>query len=490
MGDDDAQWNITDSAERSAEPAPGTGRDLRGDARRAAILSVGDELLLGQQLDTNSAWLSRALCALGWSVVEHRTIGDDRAAIAATLAALAERCEAVIVTGGLGPTLDDLTREALGDLLDPGTPLLEDPAGVAHLRGWFTSRGRPLAASNLRQALRPSTASLLPNPLGTAPGLAGRLRRRWAAGGVDTEAGCRIFCLPGPPREMEPMFVDFVAPELHRACARLVLTATVAQIGLGESAAADCLGDLMRRHRGAQGLPSVGTTASGGVVKARIRLECAASERDEGQRLIEEVVEEVQRRWRPYVYACRDETLVEALAGSLRSRGLTLAVAESCTGGLLGATLVELPGISDCFRGGFITYSNALKQELLGVPRPTLDAHGAVSAPTALAMVEGCRRRSGADCAIAITGVAGPDGGSEEKPVGTVWIAIAAPPEDPSQLPPGSTAARARRFLISGTRQDIRERSVALALQMLRLELSGAGATPLLWEVGAAGASA
>lgn len=453
---------------------------------RAALLSVGDEILLGQQLDTNSAWLAAALAGLGWIVDQHRTVADDRAAIASALRELAEGHGAVIVTGGLGPTLDDLTREALGDVIAPGQPLLEDPAGVAHLHCWFTARGRAMSASNLRQAMCPPGARLLANPNGTAPGLAARWRFGPGANGpggkgpsgngpmADACSGTLrlFFCLPGPPREMQPMFRDHVAPELVGAAeGSVVLTATVPQIGLGESVAAERLGELMERGRN----PSVGTTASGGIVKARVRVERDASRAADARRELDTTVEHVLATWAPYAFARSDSTLVEALAALLRERRLSLAVAESCTGGLLGATIVDFPGASDFFVGGFLTYSNALKTALLGVPEALLEAHGAVSEPTARAMALAAADRTDASCALAITGVAGPAGGSPEKPVGTVFIAVTLPRG-------GERATRVRRFQFTGDRRDIRERAAAMALQMLRLELLGETSAPLLWE--------
>ncbi|MFM7259100.1 MAG: competence/damage-inducible protein A, partial [bacterium] len=223
-----------------------------------AILSVGDELVLGQIEDTNAAWIARALQAIGRTPGERRTVGDDRAALAGALRALASTHAAVIVTGGLGPTLDDLTREALLDVVSPGAALVEDEAGIEHLRGWFEKRGRPMPASNLRQAMRPPNARLLANPHGTAPGIAARAA-------FDARA-CEIFCLPGPPNEMKPMFDNLVAPVL-RDDANVVATAALHSIGLGESTLAERLGQLMERGRE----PSVGTTASDGIVSIRVR---------------------------------------------------------------------------------------------------------------------------------------------------------------------------------------------------------------------------
>ncbi|MFO0872883.1 MAG: nicotinamide-nucleotide amidohydrolase family protein [Phycisphaerales bacterium] len=472
----------------------------------AAILSIGDEITVGQQLDTNSMWLSGELVALGCVPVEHRTVADDRAAIASALRELGRRAsppiDAIVATGGLGPTLDDLTREALGDAIAPGEALVEDERARAHLARWLAGRGRSMPASNWRQALRPPTARMLDNPNGTAPGLAGELPRADAS-------SCAIFCLPGPPREMQPMFRDHVAPVLReRAKGAVVLTATVMQVGLGESPAAELLGPLMERGRS----PSVGTTASGGIVSARVRVEASADDASRAAGKLSETVEAICDAWRPYVFAVHPAGLAGrdlglgvhrsevasgtvALAASLGSllvaRRAMLAIAESCTGGLLGATIVDLAGSSDFLAGGFVTYSNHLKTSLLGVPAESIAAHGAVSEAVARAMALGALARTGAACALSITGVAGPGGGTDAKPVGTVFIASAVRSIDRATDESGGAAGagdgppdvRVRRFRFTGDRRDVRERAVVMAMQMLRLQLIDRGEATLLWEV-------
>lgn len=459
-------------------------------AMHAALLSIGDEITLGQQLDTNSRWLSAELVSIGFVPVEHRTVADDRAAIAAALRELAARADAVIVTGGLGPTLDDLTREALGDVLTPDVPLVEDERARAHLARWLAGRGRAMPASNWRQALRPSAARMLDNPNGTAPGLAGELRR------VDGSS-CVIACLPGPPREMQPMFRDHVAPTLRAlAAGTVVLTASVMQIGLGESPAAERLGSMMDRGRN----PSVGTTASGGIVSGRVRVEAKAGDAASAAAALQETVDRVCDLWRPYVFAVHSTSatsgmrtdhssgtvaLAHAVGTLLRARRGTLAVAESCTGGLLGATIVDLAGSSDFFVGGFVTYSNALKTALLDVPATTIVEHGAVSEPVAAAMAIGAIRRTGATHAISITGVAGPDGGSEAKPVGTVFIAVAEPSDRHARASVEAPIdVHTRRFRFTGDRRDIRERAATMAMQAMRLKVMREEDVGLLWEVG------
>jgi nicotinamide-nucleotide amidase len=419
--------------------------------RRIATLSVGDELALGQVVDTNAAWLGERIASCGGLRDEHRLVTDDRAAIARAIRELSAGRSALVVTGGLGPTLDDLTREGLNAALDPAEPsLVPDAEARADLDRWFAGRGRPMSELNLRQAMRPRGARCLGNPHGTAPGLAAELD------------GCRIWCLPGPPREMEPMFEAEVAPALAGA-GRAVARRSVLSFGLGESALAERLGPLMDRGR----TPSVGTTASGSIVTARIRAEgepaAAAAAADGTVRLVEQA-------WSPYAFG-REGTLADALATELLARRVSVAVAESCTGGSLGGMLTAVPGSSAWFPGGTIAYANEVKVRELAVPAETIARDGAVSHPVALAMASGARARFGATYALSITGVAGPSGGSDAKPVGLVWIGLAGP-----------DGAAARAFRFPGDRAAVRDRSAKSAIQWLRLHLLGHPDAPLIWE--------
>lgn len=424
--------------------------------RRVAILSVGDELVLGQIEDTNASWLARELQRHGAMPGERRTVGDDAEALARAMRELADSHGALVVTGGLGPTLDDLTRDALGALVDPGAALVEDPAGVEHLRDWFERRGRTMPASNLRQAARPRSARLLHNPHGTAPGLA-------AARGA-----CLVFCLPGPPNEMRPMFERFVAPEV-RSEARVVLTAALHSIGLGESVLGEKLGELMQRGRE----PSVGTTASNGIVTIRIR---SSGEPDAARAALDATVAECLRRAGSVVYGRDGDPLAAVVGRMLVERGATLATAESCTGGMLGGLVTDIAGSSAWYLGGFVTYANERKVADLAVPESTLARFGAVSHDTAIAMCRGALARTGARFAIATTGIAGPGGGSESKPVGTVYIAVAE----------RGGSAWSRRFHFPGDRATVRSRTAHLALASLRFALLGQADRPLLWSEGEA----
>lgn len=418
---------------------------------RAAILSVGDELVLGTTLDTNSRTLSSALREAGLDVVEHRTVADDRAAIAAAMRALASTVDVVISTGGLGPTDDDLTRDALNDLTDAGAPQVEDAVARTDLDAWFAGRGRPMAAINLRQALRPKSARIVRNLGGTAPGLAATL------------GTCRVFCLPGPPREMIPMFESDVLPAVRPAGAPAIAKRTLGTFGIGESALAERLGTRMTRGRE----PAVGTTASGSVVSIQV----VARGADAAARAEHEMAA-CAGDASPYAFGSEDATLASALLEECRARGRTLAVAESCTGGITGGMLTAVAGSSDVFLGGWITYSNEMKSAQLGVDPQLIALHGAVSRETVLAMAAGACARSGATLAVSISGVAGPGGGSAEKPVGTVWIAV-------HDAVYGT--GRARRFEYPGPRDIIRDRSAKTALQLARWALRSEDA-PILWE--------
>lgn len=421
-------------------------------AAPVAIVSVGDEIILGQIEDTNASWIARALQRVGAMPGERRAVADDRAALARTLRELACSHAAIVLTGGLGPTLDDLTREALCDVVDPGAALVRDPEGIEHLRGWFERRGRAMPELNLRQADRPPSARLLDNPHGTAPGIAARAGE------------CAIFCLPGPPNEMRPMFESVVAPAL-RDPHRVVLTAALHTIGLGESRIAEQLGELMRRDRE----PSVGTTASDGIVTIRVR---ATGDPAAASAAMAETVAACRSRVGSIIYGEDGEPLASVVGRLLAERGMSLATAESCTGGLLGAFLTDVPGSSAWYEGGFVTYANARKVRDLSVAPSTLEAFGAVSHETAIEMVRGCLRASDAGMAIATTGIAGPSGGSEDKPVGTVFVAVGV----------RGAEIHSRRFHFPGDRTTVRRRTAHLALACARFTLLGEPTRSLLWS--------
>lgn len=428
----------------------------------AAIVSQGDELVLGQTLDTNSKWLSERLLAQGLTPVEHVTLPDDLDAIAAAFTRLAGRVDVIVCTGGLGPTADDLTREALARAM--GEALVEDASALEQIRSWFRGRGRSMPVLNEVQARRPVSARCLENTHGTAPGLhaAMKVGTRW----------CDVFCLPGPPRELFPMFAEHVVPALRPAAGAAVRAVALHTIGLGESDVATMLaasprGDLMSRDRS----PTVGTTASNGIVSVRVRAHGAGADEHIAQLLphLREILGTVVFRestdnTSPHVL------LPKAVLDGLRSKRQTVATAESCTGGLLGAAFTDIPGSSASYAGGWVTYSNAMKTRELGVPEALFSQVGAVSREVVCAMAQGGRERAKADWCLSVSGVAGPDGGTAEKPVGTVWIALAGP----------DGVLDARRFAMGGDRGAVREWSVKAALAMLWFHLAGTPERTLL----------
>lgn len=430
---------------------------------QATILSIGDELALGQTVDTNSAWLAARLARLGISTLFHHTVADDRTAISEAFAYAAARSAVVLVTGGLGPTEDDLTRDALADAL--GEPLVEDTEAAAHLETFFAGRGRPMPQRNRVQALHPRGSRTIPNPNGTAPGLRAELN------------GATIYVMPGVPREMRGMYEDAIEPELRllgHETTRVILTTKIKTFGWGESDVAQALGsELMARQRS----PTVGTTVSDGFCSIRIRSE--GTDPTRAQLDLEVTAAEVEATLGPIVFGRDDDTLQAATLRTLVERGITLTTAESCTGGLVGGLLTDVPGSSGAYLGGWVTYANAMKRDLLGVPAPTLAEHGAVSEATVRAMAAGAMERAGAAMAVAVSGVAGPGGGTDERPVGTVWFALARRRE-------GEPTVEAWRAQLRGDRGAVRDRAAKIALQIVRLSVMGERIEVLRWVRSAA----
>lgn len=409
--------------------------------RTAEIIAVGSELLARQRIDTNSLFLAERLQELGIELRRKHVVGDHPAELRDTIADAIARVDLVITTGGLGPTDDDLTREAVAAVL--GRRLAVDPEVLAIVAARFERRGVPMPSVNRRQAEVIEGARWLPNPNGTAPGQV-----------VDT--GDRlIVLLPGPPREMQPMFLASVVPVLAaRASGRQVRRRTVRTTGFSESQVEEIAQPIYSRF--AAGVVPIDTTvlASPGLVE--LHLSGAAEDVDALEGVLDRASAELVAALGDAVFTTDERSLEEVVGAELIARQLTIAAAESCTGGLLLQRLTDIPGSSAWVLGGVVAYANAVKVEALGVGEDTLAAHGAVSEAVARAMAEGVRRRLGADVGVGITGVAGPGGGSDEKPVGTVWIAVAA----------GDT--HARRFLFPGDRQMIRQFAASAALNMVR----------------------
>ena len=373
---------------------------------RAEILSIGTELVNGQNLDTNSRWLSQQLGLLGIPVAFHTTLGDDLDDHRSTFRAAFERVDLVIMTGGLGPTQDDLTREALADCA--GVPLIEHAESLAAIEAMFARRNRVMAERNRVQALFPQGAEPLENPVGTAPGI-------WMKVGRATVA-----CLPGVPSEMKKMFAEQVVPKLKRAgmVNTVIVHRKINLFGKGESEVEAQAMDLTARGR----IPDVGITASEATISFRIAAEGATEQA--ALSLIEPTAQLIYERFGNLVLGEGTVDVAESLAGVLARTGATLATAESCTGGLIADMITSIPGVSASYLGGVVSYANEVKTELLGVPPAMLAAHGAVSPEVAAAMAEGVRARLGATIGISTTGVAGPGGGTPDKPVGLVYLGL------------------------------------------------------------------
>lgn len=396
------------------------------------LINTGSELMLGRVLNTHQQWLCRRLADLGYVVTRQVAVADTGHDIeVATREALA-RADLVITTGGLGPTSDDITRDLIAKLL--GRKLHEDPAIVQHIEQSFTSRKRPMPASTRVQAMVPEGAIVLPNPNGTAPGLAMKVE----AGGWKTEECYQasslptlnpqpshrskwLIMLPGPPRELRPMFNDSVVPLLHRVLPLdgEYVCRTLRTIGIGESLVADKIGRPLQDAL-ARGL-DLGYCAHVGAVDVRL-----AAHGPQAAQLVREAETVVREQLGVSIFAEDDETLDAVVVRLLTERKQTLALAESCTGGAIAHRLTNVPGASVVLLAGLVTYSNDAKQKFLGVHAETLAAHGAVSEVVAREMAEGARRQTGADFALSVTGIAGPGGGSDDKPVGTVFIGLAA----------------------------------------------------------------
>jgi nicotinamide-nucleotide amidase len=399
---------------------------------------VGTELLLGRVQNTNATYLSLRLAQLGIDVVRHVVIGDTRAEIGSVLLEALEATDVVVLSGGLGPTDDDLTRDAVCETL--GRPLVYDKSLEDGIRSFFRGRPEGVPERSFRQAYRPADAIPLANRNGTAPGL-------W----LDVQDKV-VIILPGPPRELEPMVDEEVVPRLKtRTGGMVVLSHSVWIAGREEPVVQDAVVDLFRLEN-----PNLGIYATPGQIELRVTAQ--ASSRAEAESLTRPVVEDIRARLGVYVFGEDDDTLAGVAGRMLKSRGLTLAAAESCTGGLLGAMITAVPGSSTYFRGGVVSYDANVKVAVLGVPQTIIDHDGVVSGPCAEAMANGAMRVIGSDAALSITGWAGPDG----EQVGTVVIGLALK---------NSARTLSKVCHFPGNRDGIRVRAAYAALDLLRRTL-------------------
>jgi nicotinamide-nucleotide amidase len=366
---------------------------------------VGTELLFGQIVNTNAAYLSEKLQMMGINVLYHYTVGDNPDRMRSTLRRAFEDTDLVITSGGLGPTQDDLTKEIITEIL--GDELVLDEKQLKELEEMFSKWNRPMTENNRKQAYVPSRATVFYNSAGTAPGFA-----------LKSEGHIAI-ALPGPPRELKHLFETWAIPYLEKLTDAVISHKLLRFYGIGESQLET---DLLPLIDG-QTDPTIATYAKEGECSLRIASRRAT--KAEADRAVDEMEDRVKAIAGKFLYSDEDEDLHSVAAHKLLASGLTLASAESCTGGLFAGQIIDIPGISAAFDRGFVTYSNASKTALLGVPAELIETHGAVNEEVAVAMAKGARNKAGTDIGIAVTGVAGPDGGTEEKPVGLAWIACA-----------------------------------------------------------------
>lgn len=407
---------------------------------RVEVINTGTELLLGGTTNTHAAWFGRELFKLGLRIERQITVPDGEAIREALVEAI-ERADVLLITGGLGPTSDDLTRDITAEVL--GIELMEDEAALRSLEAFFAKRGRVMADSNRKQAQVPVGADVLPNANGTAPGL-------YIPPRINGRSQCAVFLLPGPPRELYPLFHDEVVPRL-RALSGIEFAQPVLELkftGIGESDFHQAVDAKLASIDGLE----FGYCAHIGEVDLRLIGPVEAIEMARGI---------VLESFAPYLISDDGSSMEATVIRLLTEQHKTVATAESCTGGLISKRLTDVPGSSAAFTHGYVTYANAAKIEMLGVSPATLEANGAVSEEVAAEMAAGALARSGADIAVAVTGIAGPDGGTEDKPVGTAWVGVAVK----------GRQATAFRVFHPRNRHDFRDSVSQAALEAVRREL-------------------
>jgi nicotinamide-nucleotide amidase len=402
-----------------------------------AVLCIGTELTRGELVNTNAAWLSAALTDLGFDVAENTTVDDDRTRIVRTLERLSRSAHVIICTGGLGPTTDDLTTEAVATAL--GARLVRDEQALEHIRRRFEKIGRVMSESNAKQADFPDGAEILPNPIGTAAGFSVRIGDAVA------------FFMPGVPREMQRMFDEQVTPKIRARAPNDAFQTRLRTFGLPESVVGEKLDGIERMYPGVV----IGYRAH--FPEIEVKVLARAASHAAARELAERATVDVKSRLADVVYGEAEDTFAGVVGRALRARRYMLAVAESCTGGLIATMLTREPGATDFFLADVVTYANSAKTRLLGVDEDVIRGHGAVSPETAAAMAEGARRVTGADVALSVTGIAGPGGGSEAKPVGLVYLGLATA---------SGTTVKERRW--NGERQQIQTFAAYAGLALVR----------------------
>ncbi len=406
----------------------------------AELICVGTELLMGQILNTNAQFIARELAPAGVDLYHQLVVGDNPARLTHAVNEAFSRADVVLFSGGLGPTDDDLTKETVAAALGKELVLFDDE--WERLQAYFAVRGRAIAPNNKKQVLFPADSTILPNPNGTAPGC------------IMEKDGKAAILLPGPPRELCPMFLNYVMPYLQERVNHRLYSREVRIFGVGESSATYLLDELIKNQTN----PTIAPYAATCEVTLRVTARCQSDE--EGKALVQPVISEIRRVLGDAVYDDDGHSLPAVCHRMLTERGRTLAVAESCTGGLLSSAFVDIPGSSRYFLDGAVTYSNAAKIQRLGVSQGTLDAEGAVSERCAKEMAEGMRKTAGSDYALATTGIAGPDGGTPNKPVGLVYIALAS--KDGTEV---------KELKLGGDRSRIRMHATLAACDLLRRKL-------------------
>lgn len=408
---------------------------------RAEILSIGTEILLGDIVNTNAQFLSKELAMLGIDMYYQSVVGDNENRILDAFELAFTRSDIVITSGGLGPTKDDLTKEVAAKYLNKELMLHKE--SLKAIEEYFLKRGKPLVGDNKKQAYFPSDAIVLPNKCGTAPGA------------IMENEGKTIIILPGPPKEMKAMFLDSVVPYLRKKTSNCLFSKTLRLIGIGEGDMAYRINDIIDECKN----PTVAPYAKENDVI--IRISAKAINKEEALKLIDPVEKRIRERLDEYIYGEGEDSLEDIIGDILVKKGYTISTAESCTGGLVAATLINYPGISKCFLEGAVTYSNEAKMQNLGVNEETLINYGAVSKECAEEMAKGIAKRAGTDIGISTTGIAGPGGGSEGKPVGLVYIGL---------YFKGDLIVEKCNF--TGSRQKVRNRAVLKALDLLRKKLN------------------
>ena len=437
---------------------------------KAEILTIGDELLRGEIIDSNKSFLSDRLLSLDIETRFHTSVRDDPEDMIDAFTRAARRSEVVLVSGGLGPTRDDLTSEVLAQAF--GCALLLDEVALETIRAFFRSVGREMAETNTKQAYFPEGAEVLANPIGTAPGFLLKVAEEKVA----EEGDAWFFCMPGVPRELQRMMDEQVLPRLAERCGggQVVRATLLRTFGMGESNLEQELSDIATADDVSLGFR---TSFPDNYLRPLARAGTVA----EAESKLEEVCDALRARLGPLVYAEGDETLPAVVIRLLREQSRTIATAESCTGGLIAERITAVPGASEVFLGGVVAYANAAKIALLGVPEALLEKHGAVSEPVVRAMAQGVRERFGADFGVATTGISGPEGGSDEKPVGLVHVALAqAPPSrsggsgsESSGSGNAGSGTYTEHFVFPLDRQRHRELTAQTALDWVRRALLG-----------------